>query len=144
MMDEKIYKAVNHARMSLSHSKKSFVVVGESKLLHYTDKRGIEPLLDLIESNPAMLEGAIVGDRIVGRTAALMCIYSKVRVVFAMIISDEAIELLDKHGVLATWQETVPYIVEKNLTSRYKLDLMLKDVEEPEKAVEMIKEYETR
>jgi len=142
MMDEVTYKAVNRARVSLTHGEKTFVILDETKLLHHSDKHRVKPFLDLIENNPSMLEGAIVGDRIVGRAAALLCVYSKVKAVFAISISDEAIEILDAHNILATWQDTVPYIVEKDLSSRYKLDVYLKDIEDPKRAIEMIKKYE--
>lgn len=142
MMDATIYKAVNRARISLNQGEKTFVIADDKKLLHYSNKRGLEPLLDLMRNDPAALESAIIGDKIVGRAAALMCIFCNVKAVFALIISDEAIELLEKNGILATWQETVPYIVERDLSSIYKLDLYLKDVEDPNEAVEMIKEYE--
>lgn len=143
-MDEAMYKAVNRARVSLTHGEKTFVVVGETKLLHYSDGHRVKPFLDLIENDPSMLDGAVIGDRIVGRAAALLCAYCKVKAVFAMSISDEAIEILGAHNILATWRETVPYIVEKDLTSRYKLDVHLKDVDDPAQAVEMIKEYEAQ
>lgn len=143
MMDATTYKAVNRARISLNQGEKTFVIADDKKLLHYSDKRGLRPLLDLMQHDPSALEGAIIGDKIVGRAAALMCIFCNVKAVFALIISDGAIELLEKNGILATWQETVPYIVEKDLSSIYKLDLHLKDIEDPQKAVELIKEYES-
>jgi len=142
MMDEITYKTVNRARVALTHGEKTFVILNETKLLHYSDKHRVAPLLEAIESKPSMLMGAIVGDRIVGRAAALLCAYSNVRAVFAISISDEAIDILDKHNILATWQDTVPYIVEKDLSSRYRLDVHVKDIEDLEQAYIMIKDYE--
>lgn len=143
MMDATTYKAVSRARISLNQGEKTFVIADDKKLLHYSNKRGLSPLLDLMQNDPAALEGAVIGDKIVGRAAALMCIFCNVKAVFALIISDEAIELLEQNSILATWQETVPYIVERDLSSIYKLDLYLKNVEDPNEAAEMIKEYET-
>lgn len=140
-MDMATYKAVNRARVALTHGGKTFVIVGENKLLHYSDERGLYPLLNLVEAEPAKLKDAVVGDRIVGRAAALLCIAGQVKAVFALSIADEAIELLEKHGILATWGETVPYIVEKDLTSRYKLDLFLKDLDDPQMAAGQIRRY---
>lgn len=140
-MDTATYKAVNRARVALTHGGKTFVIVGENKLLHYSDEHGLRPLLNLLESDPSQLKDAVVGDRIVGRAAALLCIAGRVKAVFALSIADEAITLFDKHGILATWGETVPYIVEKDLTSRYKLDLFLKDVEDPQMALDQIRKY---
>jgi len=140
-MDMAIYKAVNRARIALTHGDKTFVIVGDTKLAYYSEERGLYPLLNLIEQEPSKLEGSIIGDRIVGRAAALLCIFAKVKAVFALYIADEAVDLLENHGITATWRETVPYIVEKDLTSRYKLDLLLKDVEDPRQAVDMARQY---
>jgi len=144
MMDAVTYKAVNRARIALTHGEKTFVIVGENKLAYCSQKRGLTPLLELLDNEPSMLEGAIVGDRIMGRAAAMLCIYAKVKAVFAMSISDEAMELLEKHNILATWQETVAYIVEKDLKSKYKLDVLVKDEEDPAVAAKMIKESNNR
>jgi len=140
-MDMTIYKAVNRARIALTHGDKTFVIVGDTKLAYYSEERGLYPLLNLIEQEPSKLEGSIIGDRIVGRAAAFLCIFAKVKAVFALYIADEAVDLLENHGITATWRETVPYIVEKDLTSRYKLDLLLKDVEDPRQAVDMVRQY---
>ncbi|MGL6199194.1 MAG: DUF1893 domain-containing protein [Lachnospiraceae bacterium] len=141
MMDTATYKAVNRARVALTHGDKTFVIIGENKVNYYSEKRGMAPLLELLEQAPEKLEGAIIGDRIMGRAAAMLCIFGKVKAIFAMSISDEAIDMFEKHHILATWQETVPYIVERDLKSRYKLDLHIKDEEDPQTAVEMIKDY---
>jgi hypothetical protein len=140
-MDQAVYKAANRARVALTHGEKTFVVMRDDKLIHHSNERGFKPVLDLMDSDPAKLEGSIVGDRIVGRSAAYLFIFSKVKAVFALSISDEAADLLEKHSILATWQETVPYIVERDLTSRYKLDIYIGDVDDPAKATEMIREY---
>ncbi|MGL5512876.1 MAG: DUF1893 domain-containing protein [Sporomusa sp.] len=141
MMDAETYKAVNRARVALRHGDKTFVIVGEKKITYYSEKRGMTPLLELLDNGPSLLEGAIIGDRIMGRAVAMMCIHAKVKAVYAMSISDEAMDLLEEHGILATWQETVPYIVERDMISKYKLDVYIKDEADPAVATQMIKEY---
>ena|GEM_PF-507301 len=141
MMDTATYKAVNRARVALTQGKKTFVIVDENKLLHYSEERGLYPLVNLIETEPSKLEGAVIGDRITGRAAALLCIAGNVKAVFSLIIADEAIRLLEKHDILTAWQETVPYIVERDLSSRYKMDILLKDVAEPWQAAGLIRQY---
>ncbi|MDR1916810.1 MAG: DUF1893 domain-containing protein [Synergistaceae bacterium] len=140
-MDESIFKAANKAKSALTHGGKTLVVIGDGKILHHSDQRGLTPLLNILDADPAKLEGAVIGDRFVGLASAFLCIYGRAKAVFALTIADDAIDLLGKHGVLATWQQTVPYIVERDLTSRYKLDLLVKDVEYPPEAAEMIRKY---
>lgn len=141
-MDQTTYKAVNRARIALTHGEKTFVIVGENTPVHYSAEHRVKPFLDLIDANPSLLDGAIVGDRIVGRAAALLCVYSKIKAVFAVSISDEAIDILGANNILATWQDTVEYIVEKDLKSRYKLDEHLKGIDDPAQAFEKIKKFE--
>ena len=140
-MDPVIYKAANKARVALAHGEKTLIVIRDEKQLHFSTERGMKPLLDIIDKDVELLNGSIVGDRIVGRAAAFLCIYGKARAVYASSMSDEAIELFEKYDILPTWQDAVPYIVERDLKSRYKLDLHVKDVEDPAVAVQMIRDY---
>jgi hypothetical protein len=139
IMDPLVYKAVNKARIALTHGEKTFVVVDDTKLLYFSKARGFTPLFEVFDTRPDLLEGGIVGDRIVGRGAAMFFLHAKVKAVFALAVSDEAIDILQDHKVIITWKETVPYIVERDLTSRYKLDLSIQDVEDPAEAVNQIR-----
>lgn len=140
-MDPKLYQAVNKARLAVMQSKKTFVIIEENKVAHHTGARGLKPFLDLLDKNPAKLAGAVIGDRIVGRASAFLCIYAKVKAVFALHISEDALDLLERHGCVAAWTETVPYIVEHDLSSKCKLDLILENVEKPADALKLIREY---
>lgn len=140
-MDPVIYKAANKARVALAHGEKTLIVVRDEKQLYYSTERGMRPLLDAIARGDELLNGSVVGDRIVGRAAALLCIYGKAKAVFGNSMSDEAIDLLEKNDILPVWRDAVPYIVERDLKSRYKLDLHVKDIEDPAEALEMIRDY---
>lgn len=140
-MDPDLYKVVNKARLGLMHGKKSLVVYRDGKMAHHSDERGMTGLFNLVTSEPEIMKNAVVGDKIVGLAAAYLCIHAQVKAVFAMIISEEAIELLQKHQILPTWQTTVAYIVERDLSSRYKLDLQLAGVNSVTEAVERIRDF---
>jgi hypothetical protein len=140
-MDPLVYKAVNKARIALTHGGKTFVVVDDTKLLYFSKARGLSPLFEILDTRPELLENGIAGDRIIGRAAAMFFIYAKVKAVFGLSISDEAIDILQNRNIIVTWKETVPYIVERDLTSRYKLDLSIKDIEDPAEAVKQIREH---
>lgn len=140
-MDPVIYKAANKARIALAHGEKTLIVIRDEKQLHFSVERGMKPLLDIIEKSPELLVGSIIGDRIVGRAAALLCVYGKAKAVFGNSMSDEAIDLLEKHDILPTWRDAVPYIVERDLKSRYLLDLHVKEIDDPAEAYRMIRDY---
>ncbi|MDR1472773.1 MAG: DUF1893 domain-containing protein [Synergistaceae bacterium] len=140
-MDEVIYKAANRARVALTHGGKTLVVIDGNKMAHYSDEHGLAPLLTLLETDALPPRGAVIGDRVVGRASAFLAICAGARAVYALTMADEAIDLLGGRGVLALWGETVPYIVERDLESRFKLDILLKDVENPAEALEIIRDY---
>jgi len=140
-MDQDLLKAIKQANVALDHGRNTMVVIRGNKIVYHSKERGLKPLLSLLENNPEVLIGSIIGDRVVGRAAAFLCLYAKVKAVFAMSIADEAIDILEKHGCFPAWLEATPYLVERNMPSRNKLDLALHDIEDPELAFAAIKRY---
>lgn len=69
----------------------------DDKIL-YSDKKGISPMIDFIESNTD-LAGYSVADLIVGKAVAMLFIKAGIIQVFAKTISKQAIEMLKKHNV---------------------------------------------
>jgi hypothetical protein len=140
-MDPLIYKAVNRARIALTHGDKTFVVVNETSLLYHTGGRGLSPILKLLDERADFLENAVVGDKIAGRAAALLFLYAKVKAVYACCISDEAVSILEDSNCIVTWRETIPYLVERDFSSRSRLDVYLEGVSDPAEAEKKIREF---
>jgi hypothetical protein len=140
-MDKAIYRAVSRAKSALTQGGKTFVLVGDDKLLFYSAEHGLAPILGLLDTNPSLLSGAIAGDSIVGLAAAFLLILAGVKAVFAGVITDAASELLSANDVVVTWQETAPYLVDRELRSRDKLDELLKGETDPLKALSIIRTY---
>jgi hypothetical protein len=140
-MDEIIYKAANRAKVALTHGGKTFVVIDGNKMTHYSDERGLTPFLTLLDNNASLMRGTVIGDRIAGRASAFLAIYAGAKAIYALTITDEAIDLLNGSPVLAAWGQTIPYLVERDLTSRSKLEILLKDVQNPAEAVKIIRDY---
>jgi hypothetical protein len=140
-MDESTYKAANKARIALEHGAKTLVVVSGEKIIHHSVERGLDPLVDLASRLPEIATDAVIGDRIVGRASALLAASLKPHAVFGLIMTDEAIDLLSEHGILATWQETVPYLVERDGGSRHRADIALAELNDPALALTAIGHY---
>ena len=80
----------------------------------YTDKRhGVAPLLALYDSG-ASLAGGVAADRVVGRAAAYLYCLLGVAEVYALVISEMALEVLEAGGVRVRYDCLVPAI--KNRT----------------------------
>jgi len=138
-MDPLVFKAINKAHVALDHGKKTLVVVQGVTFARRCENHGLYPLLDLVDDHPDM-EDAVIGDRLIGRAAALLCALLKPRAVFGLAVSDAALEILEANGVLATWKETVPFIVEKGeLSVPSRADVLVADVTDPQQAYELLR-----
>lgn len=77
--------------------------------LYTDDRRGIRPLLELIDRN-INLQGFSVADKVVGKAAALLYCHVGIRRVYASVISRPALEILELHGIDAQFENIVPAI----------------------------------
>ncbi|NIW16927.1 DUF1893 domain-containing protein, partial [candidate division KSB1 bacterium] len=57
------------------------------------------------------LIGSSVADKIVGRAAAMLCVYSKAASVFAVTISEEGTKVLEDNKVFYRFENRVPNIL---------------------------------
>ena len=75
-----------------------------------TDKRrGVRPLLDLLDSN-ANVAGFSVADKVVGKAAAFLYCLLDVKEIYARVISQPALDVLKDAGIETTYEELVPAI----------------------------------
>lgn len=108
----------------------SLVVVREGALLTYRQGRGIKPLLALLEEG-IVLEGTCLGDKVMGRAAALLAVYAGVKAVYTPIISRPALEVLHQHGVRVAYRCQVERILNRRGTSTCPMEELAIQIEDP-------------
>ena len=76
----------------------------------YTDRaRGVVPLLALLDGGVS-LAGGVAADRVVGRAAAYLYCLLDVSEIYALIISEPALEVLAAGGIAVSYETRVPAI----------------------------------
>lgn len=80
------------------------------------DGRGVSDLYRLLEDDPGFLNGASVADKVVGKAAASMMVLAKVKDVYADVVSQSALDLLESNRVRITYGNIVPYIINRTGT----------------------------
>lgn len=108
------------------------LMVCKGKKITFQDEHGIEPLLIQIEKKG--LKKAIVIDKIVGKAAALLMVYGKVKLVYTNIIAIDAIRVLDKYNVEYYANEVVEYIQNKTKDGLCPMEEKVKNIDTPEEA----------
>lgn len=76
-------------------------------------QRGVADLLELLHKQPEVLEGASLADKVVGKGAAALMILGHVREVYARIISQSALRLLQQADIPVSYAQCVGHIINR-------------------------------
>ena len=87
------------------------VLVKEDKIILSKDK-GIAPILKLINAGKN-LENFSLADRIVGKAVAMLVVYSKIREVYAEVLSEKGEEVLKKHNIKYSYKTLTENIINR-------------------------------
>lgn len=80
------------------------------------NRRGVEDLYDLLRNDRAYLQGSTVTDKIVGKAAAALMILGGVVRVYAEVISESALEFLQRARIKVEYSRMVPFIENRDKT----------------------------
>ena len=127
------------ASKKLNQKNLSLVIVKNGKVLFETESHGLNDLIEAINQLQSNMKGSSVADRIVGRAAALLFVYSGVSAVFAVTISEGAIAILDSNNVFHEFEKRVPRILNLNKTDVCPFEKLVAELSSPEEAYERLK-----
>ena len=134
---------LNIAKDILFNENLNICIVKDKKVIFKSDKRGIYPMYIAVTQHYDELNGASVADRVIGRAAAMLNVYSKTSDVYSDISSASAIEILSANDVNITYGESVPYIKNRTKDDYCPIEKISSKlaVDEYSKLVEKIKEF---
>ena len=103
------------------------------------DRRGIRPLLELLESGQDM-SGFSAADRVVGKAAAFLYCLLGVCAVYAKVISAPALQALQSHGIDTHYDTRVSAIRNRTGDGFCPMETAVWDLKDPKKAPDAIRE----
>lgn len=101
--------------------------------------RGIRPLLQLLENDPAALQGAVLTDKIIGKAAAMVAVLGGVAEVHALTASTAGLAFLTARGIPADARTTVPHIINRTGDGICPLEQTVQTVDDPAEALPLLK-----
>jgi len=140
MVSQDIVDGLNLARDIMQTSDSSVVVIKNSQILTKKKGDGIRPLIEAIEELDEQMQGAIIGDRILGKASALLCRYANASAVYSPQGTKTAIALLIIGGIPSQIEQMIPFIKNRFGDGMCPFEKMLENVTEPEEAYEILKE----
>lgn len=112
-------------------------VLCRDETVYTSMERGVSPLLHWI-SNDTNLQGFFAADKVVGKAAAFLYVILGVKAVYAPIMSESAVEVLEKHSIQAICDVRVEAIRNRSNTGFCPMESAVKDITEPQEAFEAI------
>ena len=118
----------------------SLMVYRDGDIVFQSSSKGIRPHLEAIDSLGEGLRGTVMVDKIVGRAAALLILYSGAVEAHAAVLSTQGRRALEMHGLMFTYAEEVEHI--KMLDGRIycPFEAMVQGLTDPEEAYHAIVE----
>jgi hypothetical protein len=133
---EKAKKRLREKNLTLS-------IVKNGKILFGTASHGVSGFLEAIEKLENHLEGASVADRIVGKAIALLCVYSRVKAVYATVLSKKAKAVFEESMVYHEWNDLVEKILDASRTGACPFEKLAEKISDPTEAYRRLKALQT-
>jgi formylmethanofuran dehydrogenase subunit E len=129
------------ARERLKQKNLALVIVKNGRVVFETSSHGIGGLLRAIEVLNGKMKNSVVADKVVGKAAALLCVYAEVFAVFAVTASEKAIQALKVNKVLYRFENRVPHILNSEKSDICPFEKLVINLSNPKEAYEKLKTF---
>ena len=116
----------------------STCVLCNEELIITDKRRGIRPLLDLLD-NETNVEGFCAADKVVGKAAAYLYCLLKVKRLYALVISEPALEVLRQAGIDTEYAQLVSAIQNRTKDGFCPMEQAVWDIHTPEEALHAVR-----
>jgi hypothetical protein len=116
MIRHRIEQDIELARKIIRDNGMGLVAIKDGKILVQAQDRGVRPFVQAVIDVGEALSGAVIGDRVIGRASAMLCIYSGVVAAYTPLASESAAEELCVANIELIADEKTPHILNREGT----------------------------
>ena len=124
---------LEQAKKSLTESSATFVMIRGGKTFS-SEMRGVAPILDLLREDPDALEDGVVADKVIGKAAALLLMYGRIKALYTKVISSHALNVLKDSRIEVVYDKLVPYVINRDGTDMCPMEKLVLEIGSPEEA----------
>ena len=125
----------------LEHENYSCIVEKQGEIKHKVFGKGIRPLLNIYLKDKEDLKDSNVADKVIGKAAAVILVLGKTKNVYAKLLSKRALVFLKNYEINVSYNVIVDEIQNMSGTGICKMEELVKDIAEPQEALDSILEY---
>lgn len=129
------------AKKELDSADVNIVFVKNGKIVFSSNEDGVKGFLLAIKKFGVGLSNSSAADRIAGRAVALLCLYAKIKSIFAKAMSESCKGILQKNGIGFEFEKVVPSILNKNKSDVCPLEMLTTKIENPQIAFEELSKF---
>lgn len=134
-------KDLELAKEFLAQKELTIAIVKEGKIIFTSTDKGIKPMYTAVLELKEELRGASIADRVIGRAAAILCKYAGIKELYTRLISEEAIKVLENSNISFFYDESSPYIKNRDKTDLCPVEKLSQDISSPEELIQRISEF---
>ena len=117
----------------------ALAIAKKGEVVFETSSHGIGGLLKAIEELDDELRGSSVADNVVGKAAALLCVYAEIAAVFANVASEKGIQTLRDNNISCRFENMVQHILNSERRDICPFEKLVNNISNPEEAYEKLK-----
>ena len=118
---------IDIVKEKLYDSNASLVVLYQNGTCKEYYNRRIEDIVAILLENKDALKGAIIADKVIGKVAGSVLAVAGIKELYADIISELAIPVLDKNGIKYEYNNKVDFIQNNDKTGMCPMENKFKD-----------------
>ncbi len=138
---ETIEDDVKLARALLRDNGVGLVAVKNGRVVATSQERGVRPLLDMALRRASDLAGAVLGDRVVGRASAMLCVYCRVAAVYTPLASESAVAELSSARIPLVADRRTQSILNRAGTDVCPFERMTEGLRSPAEVVQALRSF---
>ncbi len=106
--------------------------------IYTDDRRGVRPLLDLLEKSRSW-QRFCAADKVVGKAAAFLYQLMGIQALYAQVVSEPAAKVLRDAGIALSYDTLVPAIRNRTDTGFCPMETAVWELDDPEEALAVLK-----
>ncbi len=130
---------INNLKEILLKENHTIVIYKSDASVIISNDRGVAPLMKLLKEDATQLHDSMVADKVVGKAAALLMVYAKVKEVYTPTISVPALEVFKNHNVKITYDQVVERIINRKGDGLCPMETLCMNIDNPEEAFGVIR-----
>lgn len=130
--------------IEILHQGRYSCVIENKGVIYTFTQRGVKDLFTILKERPEIMAGAFIADKVIGKGAAALMILGGVEDIYADIISNNAIKLLQDCKIMHSFAKSVSHIINRAGDGVCPIETLCNTVSTPEECLPLIKNFLNR